>query len=66
MRNTDSSGKTSFTVLLSCFALARSWPNGFSMTTRRHWAALSPGGCARPERFSWLITSGNALGGTDR
>ena len=35
MRNTDSGGKTSASVSFSSRALFRSWPNGFSMTTRR-------------------------------
>ena len=34
MRNTDSSGNTLFTTAFSSRALARSCPNGFSMTTR--------------------------------
>ena len=34
MRNTDSSGNTLLTTLLSSWALCRSWPNGFSITTR--------------------------------
>ena len=36
MRNTESGPNTSFTISLSSRALARSWPNGFSITTRRH------------------------------
>ena len=63
MRNTDSSGKTSLTILLSCLALVRSWPNGFSMTTRRHSCGV---GAARPVRASCLMTMGNAAGGIDR
>ncbi len=63
MRNTDSSGKTSLTVLFSSLADFRSWPNGFSMTTRRHWSGAV---WARPARLSWLTTVGNAPGGIDR
>ena len=63
MRNTDSSGKTSLTIAFSSSALFRSWPNGFSMTTRRH---CSPSACASPDRASCLITTGNAPGGIDR
>ena len=40
MRKTDPESKTSPTTRLSSWALARSWPNGFSMTTRRQ----APGG----------------------
>ena len=44
---------------LSSRALARSWPNGFSMTTRRQ---ASPRASARPERFSCSQTSGERAG----
>ena len=45
MRNTDEEGKTLETIRFSSRALARSWPNGFSITTR-----LQRPGCssARP------------------
>jgi hypothetical protein len=36
MRNTDSAGNTAFRMSFSSRALFRSWPNGFSITTRRH------------------------------
>ena len=36
MRNTELGSNTSDTTLSSSLALARSWPNGFSMITRRH------------------------------
>ena len=63
MRNTESSGKTSLTMPLSSIADFRSCPNGFSMTTRRHWWPF----CAdSPERASCLHTTGNALGGIER
>ena len=63
MRNTESGGKTDSTTSFSSRAVFRSLPNGFSMTTRRHW----PSRCsARPERFSCSVTSGNDFGGIDR
>ncbi len=63
MRNTDSSGKTLLTTLLSSIALCRSWPNGFSITTR-----LQRPSCwrARPDFLSCSQTCGNAFGGIDR
>ena len=63
MRNTASSGKTSLTIPLSSCAERRSWPNGFSITTRRH---RSPSSSARPERESCLQTVGKADGGIER
>ena len=63
MRNTESAGKTFSTMALSSRADFRSWPNGFSMTTRRHdpaWAV------ARLERSSCWQTVANADGGMDR
>ncbi len=63
MRNTDSSGKTLLTTVLSSSALSRSWPNGFSMTTRLQ----DPSVClASPDFDSCSHTSGNAFGGIDR
>ena len=63
MRNTDSSGNTSLTISLSSIADSRSCPNGFSITTRRHW---SPSWADRPDRASCLHTTGNDDGGIDR
>ena len=63
MRNTDSSGNTLLTTLLSSMALCRSWPNGFSITTLLHWPAWES---ARPDFFSCSQTTGNAFGGMDR
>ncbi len=63
MRNTDDSGKTLLTTLLSERALSRSWPNGFSMTTRLH---RSPSGRASPDLDSCSQTVGKAFGGIDR
>ncbi|SHY34911.1 Uncharacterised protein [Mycobacteroides abscessus subsp. abscessus] len=63
MRKTDSSGKTSLTTALSSRALARSWPKGFSITTRRHAPST---GCARPDLDSCSQTVGKAFGGIDR
>ena len=63
MRNTASSGNTSLTTALSSRALCRSWPKGFSMTTRRHDPSAE---VASPERASCWHTEGKALGGTDR
>ena len=63
MRNTDSSGKTSLTMPLSSRADARSCPNGFSMTTRRHASSVDS---ASPDRESCLQTVGNASGGIER
>ena len=64
MRNTDSGGNTSETIAFSSCALFRSWPNGFSTTTRRQRACgwFS----ARPCSLSWPITSGKNRGGIDR
>ena len=68
MRNTELWPNTEFSTRFSVCALARSWPNGFSTTTRRH--DLFPSLCRfevdRPERLSWLTTSMKYLGGTDR
>ncbi len=64
MRNTESSGKTSLTMALSSMAEVRSWPNGFSMTTRRQTSGSS--WADSPERASCLQTTGNAPGGIDR
>ena len=54
MRNTDSSGKT-VDDLVELWALSRSWPNGFSMTTRRH---RSGSGWASPDLVSCSHTVG--------
>ncbi len=64
MRNTESSGKTSLTIALSSLAVFRSWPNGFSITTRRQPVCTSAP--ASPARLSCLSTTGKALGGMDR
>ena len=64
MRKTASGGKTPSTMSLSSRAVVRSWPNGFSMTTRRHGVGLGLG--AGPERSSCSLTSGNDFGGIDR
>ena len=63
MRNTDSSGNTLLTTALSSCALSRSWPNGFSMTTR-----LQRPSCwrASPDFCSCSHTTGKAFGGIDR
>ena len=37
------SGNTAFSIAFSSRALARSWPNGFSITTRRHGRAPALG-----------------------
>ncbi|CFR88296.1 Uncharacterised protein [Mycobacterium tuberculosis] len=63
MRKTASSGKTALTALFSSRALARSWPNGFSITTRLH---RSPCGRARPDLCSCSHTTGKDLGGIAR
>ena len=63
MRNTDSGGKTPSSVALSSRALARSWPNGFSITTRRQ---PCPPESDRPLRLSCCTTLGNWPGGIDR
>ena len=49
-------------MVLSSRALARSWPNGFSMTTRRQ---ASPRASARPERFE-LLADQRERAGWDR
>ncbi len=58
MRNTDDSGKTSWTTSLSSCADEASRPNGFSTTTR------APS--ARPTRPRPWMTSGNIVGGMAR
>ena len=63
MRNTESGGKTDSTTSFSSRAVFRSEPNGFSMTTRRHWPSLLLGE-AGPRSCS--VTSGNDFGGIDR
>ena len=63
MRKTDSGGKTELTTSLSSRALFRSWPNGFSMTTRRH---SSGEWLDSPDRLSWLQTTGKAPGGIEK
>ncbi len=63
MRNTDPVGKTSSIIAFSSRAEARSWPNGFSTTTRRHESPLRS---ARPCSLSWPITSPKNFGGIER
>ena len=49
----------------SSWALARSWPNGFSITTRCQallWSFLLASPCLR----SWATAMSKAAGGTDR
>ena len=62
MRKTDSAGKARDRVSYSARELARSWPKGFSMTTRFQpvdWSVM-------PWRVSWSMTRSKRLGGTDR
>lgn len=69
MRNTERSGNTVFTNAFSSWALFRSCPKGFSITTRRHglgWPAGESTGCARPFLDSCSSTIGKSLGGIDR
>ncbi len=63
MRKTESCGNTDSTTSLSSRALFRSWPNGFSTTTRRQASSAESDS---PLRASCLTTTGNELGGTDR
>ena len=56
-------GNTPSSVAFSSRALARSWPNGFSITTRRQ---PCPCESDRPLRLSCWTTVGNWLGGIDR
>jgi hypothetical protein len=63
MRNTESGGKTPSTMSLSSRALSRSWPNGFSMTTRRQ-APLSDR--VSPQRSSCSHTVEKKPGGIER
>ena len=64
MRKTSWAVKTSSTRSLSSFDDGRSWPNGFSTTTRRQPpdSRLSD----MPVRCICLSTVGNAAGGIDR
>ena len=62
MRNTESGSKTSEMTSSSCFALARSWPNGFSMMTRRQASSVD---FASPQFASCFATTGKSRGGTD-
>ena len=64
MRNTESGGKTDATTSFSSRAVFRSLPNGFSMTTRRHWSSLLLGEAGAA--CSCSVTSGNDFGGIDR
>ena len=63
MRKTESGGKTPSTISLSCWALLRSWPNGFSMMTRRQ---LSPSAVVNPHRSSCSHTVAKKPGGIER
>ena len=63
MRNTASGGNTASRIAFSSRALARSWPNGFSITTRRQ---PRPWESDRPLRLSCWTTVGNWPGGIDR
>ena len=69
MRNTDSAGNTASTMALSSFAVSRSRPNGFSITTRRHGlrpsASAGPGSDS-PDRLSCSTTVEKNFGGIDR
>jgi hypothetical protein len=58
MRKTYSSGKISWTGWLSARAVARSLPNGFSMTIREF--------AARPVAPSMRTIPAAAAGGTER
>ncbi len=63
MRNTDLDGNAVETTWLSSLALAKSWPKGFSMTTRRH----PPRSVAEsPDRLRFWMTVSNRPGGIDR
>ncbi len=63
MRKTESGGKTPSTMALSSWALSRSCPKGFSITTRRQ----VPGrGSDRPLACSRSHTGANHAGGMDR
>ena len=74
MRNTEWAGNTASTMLFSSLAVARSRPNGFSITTRRHGVCppvLSDTGSAgpgseSPDRFSCCTTVEKNFGGIDR
>ena len=58
MRKICSSANTSCSFALSCTALARSVPNGFSMMMREF--------CTRPASPSMRTADNAAFGGTDR
>ena len=59
----QSAGKTFSTIALSSRADSRSWPNGFSMTTRRHEPSW---GVDSPARSSCWHTVAKKFGGIDR
>ena len=61
MRKTWRSSQVSSTSRLRARALARSRPNGFSITTRVN--RVSRGGLIIPAAFSCLSNVGNVLGG---
>ena len=69
MRNTDLAGNTASTIALSSFAVSRSRPNGFSITTRRQGRRPSgpagPGSDS-PDRLSCSTTVEKNFGGMDR
>ena len=63
MRKTCDSSNADATASLSSRALSRSWPNGFSMTTRVHGppSAPAPAGATRPRRAQ-AVDDGAELG----
>ena len=64
MRKTLSARNTRSTIALSSRADSRSWPNGFSMTTRRQPVLFSLS--ARSRSASCWHTVSKALGGIER
>ena len=71
MRKTECAGNTASTMSFSARALSRSWPNGFSITTRRHGIGPVPApvfstplmlGSDSPERLSCSTTIGKNFG----
>ena len=66
MRKIESVGNAERSASLSDCADSRSWPNGFSMTTRRQRSGWSAVSSTSPEAFSCSATSGKSFGGIDR
>lgn len=66
MRKIESDGNAASSESFSSRADSRSWPNGFSMTTRRQVSPAVESSETRPDFSSCWATTSNAFGGIDR